>query len=140
MVSTASPKYTSNRVVFRWAASCRWKKSEAMDNPCLWLLPVERHAGSLTLSRRGFQPGRFGEAERVGHHDGREDLPLVVVGRHRIVEGLAGKAHLVLRRGELFLQGHHVLVGLEGGIGFRQGEEPAQRTAELGLCLAQFLH
>src|SRR5262249_18510415 len=65
------------------------------------------------------------EAEHAGHLDGREDLaPDVVVGGG-VVERLPGEADLVLGRGQLLLEGEHVLVGLEVRVRLGEGKEPA---------------
>src|SRR6185312_13139725 len=45
--------------------------------------------------------------------------------------GLAGKGHLVLRRGELFGELHHVLVGLEIRISLGHGHQPTECPTEL---------
>ena len=56
---------------------------------------------------------------------------LVVVAHDGVVVRLAGERHLVLRRGELLGQLHHVLVGLEIRIRLGQREQPAERATEL---------
>ena len=47
----------------------------------------------------------------------------------------AGRGDPVLGRGQLGLQCHEVLVGLEVGVGLHDGEEPAERLAEHVLAL-----
>src|SRR5262249_13714567 len=87
---------------------------------------LERKPGRWALGLCGFEQRRLLEAEYAGHLDGREDLaPDVVVGGG-VVERLPGEADLVLGRGQLLLQGEHVLVGLEVRVRLGQGEEPAQ--------------
>src|SRR3990172_4392334 len=66
---------------------------------------------------------RRGEVEHRGDEVGREGLDLVVVRHHRVVVELAREGDLVLRRGQFLLERGHVLVRLELGIPFHDGEE-----------------
>src|SRR6516164_7550130 len=87
---------------------------------------LERHLGRCALGLCDFEQRRLLEAEHAGHLDSREDLaPDVVVGGG-VVERLPGEADLVLGRGQLLLQGEHVLVGLEVRVRLGQGKESAQ--------------
>jgi hypothetical protein len=69
----------------------------------------------------------------------RSPVSAVVVGGG-VVERLPGEADLVLGRGQLLLQGEHVLVGLEVRVRLGQGKEPAQGAAQLGLGLVKLPH
>ena len=72
--------------------------------------------------------------------DAGNSFALSVVAHDRVVEGLAGECHLVLGRGQLFLQRQHVLVGFQVGITLGQGEQPAQRPRDLPLRRAETRH
>src|SRR5262249_35922743 len=119
------------------AALGAWKPG-AWDAPERWrFLLLERYLGRCALGLRGFEQRRLLEAEHAGHLDGREDLaPDVVVGGG-VVERLPRETNLVLGRGQLLLQGEHVLVGLEVRVRLGQGKEPAQGAAQLGLGLVK---
>jgi hypothetical protein len=79
------------------------------------------------------------EVEHAGDRVARELLDLGVIGHDAVVVELARERDLVLGRGELLLQCHHVLVGLEVGIVLGHGEQRAQRLGEgvLGLGLGR---
>jgi hypothetical protein len=66
---------------------------------------------------------------KVGGENGNGDVVLL----HRIVIVLAGEGDLVLRGGELFLEGEEILVGLQVGVVFRHGQKGLERPGELVL-------
>ena len=63
----------------------------------------------------------------------REHFAPVVVGHHRVVERLARERDLVLGRGQLLGELHHVLVGLEVRIGLGHRHQSAQRAVQHAL-------
>src|SRR5215469_2326215 len=100
----------------------------------------ERYLGRCALTLCGFEQRRLLEAEYTGHLDGRKYLAPDVVVDGGVVERLPGEGNLVLSRGQLLLQGEHVLAGLEVRVRLGQGKEPAQRAAQLGLGLVKLPH
>lgn len=80
------------------------------------------------------------KVEHSGNHARRENLPLRVVGHHRIVVGLSRKGDFVLRRGEFLLEGHHVLVCLEIGIGFGNHHQSTESAREARFRAREGLH
>src|SRR5262245_8169210 len=94
-------------------------------------LLLERDLGRLAL-RLVFQLEELHrlEVEHPADHVGREDRQGLVVLADRVVVVLAGEADLVLGAGELLLELHEVLVGLQVGIGLGHGEELAQRPGQ----------
>ena len=83
---------------------------------------------SADLEQRGRR-----EVEHAGEDAGREHLAPVVVGHHRVVEGLARERDPVLGGGQLLGELHHVLVGLEVRIGLGHRHQPAQRAIQRAL-------
>jgi hypothetical protein len=75
------------------------------------------------------------EAERPRDQDGREGLLHAVEAVDRLVVVAAGGGELVLDVGELLLEREEVLGGAELRIGLRDGEQPVQPGAELGVRL-----
>ena len=73
------------------------------------------------------------EAEHPGEDDVREGLPRRVVLHDRVVVGLPGEGYLVLGRGELLGELHHVLVGLQVRVLLRDDHEPAEGAREAAL-------
>src|SRR3970282_2258703 len=80
------------------------------------------------------------EPECVRHQVVREYLARGVIGHHRVVECLPRERHLVLGLGELLRQLHHVLIGLEVGIGLGDCEQPSQCAGESILGPGELLH
>jgi len=70
----------------------------------------------------GLEELALGEAEHARDDAVREHFAAVVVAHDGIVERLAREGDLVLGRGQLFGELHHVLVGLEVRIGLGQRE------------------
>src|SRR5882672_11634783 len=101
----------SRRAVAR-ALACRAKKFIARSGEAHL-----RH-GAL-LGRFDLERLRGREAEHAGDHAVRKHLPRVVVAEDGIVVGLPCERDLVFGAGELFGELHHVLVGLEVGVGLR---------------------
>ena len=85
------------------------------------------------------QAGRL-EVEHAGDDHRGEGLAPGVVEHHRVVIGLPGEGDLVLGGGQFLLQGQHVLVGLQVGIGLGHGEKPAQHAGQLAFRAAQGRH
>src|SRR5262245_38183113 len=77
--------------------------------------------GRLGLEKLGRGKSRHPRDQVIG-----KPLEPGVIRSDSIVERLAGKGDLILSRGQLFLEGQHVLVCLEVGISLRQREEPAE--------------
>src|SRR5690554_754666 len=125
MPTTASANHSTSQRVPRRARS--WAPKKSMANPSA--AEIDLHRGTrgsvLHLPLLG-----GAEAEGVGDDAVREGLALDVVGRDRVVEGLAGEADAVLGAGQFLLQQRHVLVGLQIRIGLGEREEAPQRAAE----------
>src|SRR5471030_2948725 len=86
---------------------------------------LELHARRLLELRAipaDIEEGALGKAEDAGKQRGRELLDAGVKFLHRVVVEPARGSELVLDVGNLRLQLHEVLVGLEVGIGLRQRE------------------
>ena len=80
---------------------------------------------------------RVGEVEHAGDEVAREALDLGVVAHDGVVVELAREGDLVLGRGQLLLERHDVLVGLEVGVVLDHREQRTQALGQgvLGLCL-----
>ena len=79
-------------------------------------------------TRASRRPGR-GRTSRKTRRGGKR-LFVRVVLRHAVVERLPGERDPVFRRAQLFAELHHVLVGLEVWIAFRQREQPSDGSRE----------
>src|SRR5687768_3582840 len=77
------------------------------------------------------------EPEHAGDEDGGEGLDRRVELAHRAVVMLAAEPDLVLRRGQLLLELHDVLVRLELRVVLDQREELSQRSGEEVLGLSR---
>src|SRR5690606_13643283 len=101
----------------------------------------ERHPRGLPLARVvHLEQGRRLEPEHTGDQVGRERLALVVVVHDRVVVVLAGERDAVLGGGQLLRQLHHVLVGLQVGVGLGQREQPPQGLGQHVLRAGQLSH
>ncbi|MPL95125.1 hypothetical protein SDC9_41291 [bioreactor metagenome] len=91
-----------------------------------------------SVVHRPERPGAIAKFPRnkVVGENGNGDVVLL----HRIVIVLAGEGDLVLRGGELFLEGEEILVGLQVGVVFRHGQKGLERPGELVLQRGGFFH
>lgn len=96
--------------------------------------------GTALLRRLDLQQLRRREHEHAGDDAVGEHLARVVVVHHRVVERLARERDLVLGRGQLFGELHHVLVRLQVRISLGNCEQPAQRAVELRFGTGELLH
>ena len=94
------------------------------------------------IGRKVLYLGSGGRLERevVGDQAGREHLALVVVGHHAVVVRLARERDLVLGAREFLGQLHHVLAGLEFGVGLDGHQQATKRAFQRGLAAPQFGH
>ena len=81
-----------------------------------------------------------GEVERASDDAAGENLPLRVVGHHRVVIRLPGEGDFVFRRGQFLHQAQHGRVRFEVGIRLGEREQAAERAGERAFGAGEFLH
>ena len=88
-------------------------------------------ASAIWASSKSRSSASWPWPRKLANNDGREALAIGVVRHHGVVVRLAGEGDLVLGRRDLLGELHHVLVGLQVGIGLgqRRTAGPARRSS-----------
>ena len=132
MTATIAITATANRstslsvvpLALRWRSK-KFTTVGSTQNCTLGASRISGRSGGISSS------AACGEVEHARDRCCRERLTPVVVVHHGVVVGLPRERDLVLGRGQLLRQLHHVLVRLEVGVLLGDGDEPAQRAVEL---------
>src|SRR5262249_53912258 len=101
--------------------------------------PLELHLGGFLAARRRLEVGLLLEAANGRDQAAREQADPGVVVAHRLAVAHALDRDAVLGALQLALERQEVLVGLELGIALDGDEQAAERAAQLGLGLLEFL-
>ena len=123
----------AKKSIWGGAAFCRPKNQ--LGTAARRLLPALRKRNLrrvLLLRLVDDEQFRRAEVEHAGDEVAGENFAVGVVGHDRVVVGLPGEGDFIFRGGQFLGELHHVLVGLQVGIGFGNHHQPAEGAGQAG--------